>query len=117
MTITTKVPPEQLEKYFDTFSKHYLMRESTNAVDIEVLMPELGDQFEAEGAHLAGISYDPRSRAIDIELDGGDHRAYKPSEVWVVEDDDGFLKAMEMVQADGTREVVRVRKLGVRRAD
>ena len=117
VAVTTKVPPEQLEKYFDTFSKRYLMRESTTAVDIEVLSSDLGDQYEAEGSHLAGIGYDPHKKSIEIELEGGDHRVFNPTEVWVVEEDDGFLKAIEIVQRDGTREVVRVRKLGVRRAD
>jgi hypothetical protein len=117
MPTTTKVSPDRLEKYFDTFSKHFLMHESTNAVDVEVLTPELGDQYEVEGAHLAGITYDPRAKAIEIEFEGGDHRVYKPSEVWVVEEADGFVNAIEMVQPDGTREVVRIKRLGVRRRE
>jgi hypothetical protein len=116
MLMTTKVPPERLEKYFDTFSKHFLMHESTNAADVEVLTADLGDQFEAEGAHLRGISYDPHGQSVEIQLEGGDHRSYKPSEVWVVEEDDGFVRAIEMVQPDGTRELVRIRRLGVRRS-
>ena len=110
---TTKIPEERLQNYFDTFSKHFLVHESTNAADVEVLTSELGDQFEAEGARLFGISYDPHTRSIDIELEGDDHRVYNPSEVWVLEEEDGFLKAVEMVQPDGTREVVRIRRLGV----
>ena len=113
MRTTSKVPPDRLLNYFDTFSKHFLMRESTNAADVEVLTSELGDQFEAEAARLMGVSYDSHTNSIDIELEGGDHRVYNPSEVWVIEEEDGFLKAIEMAQPDGTREVVRIRRLGV----
>ncbi len=113
MMTTTRIPEERLQNYFDSFSKHFLLHESTNAVDVEVLTAELGDQFEAEGAHMLGISYDPHTKSIDIDLEGGDHRVYNPSEVWVIEEEDGFLKAIEMASADGTREVVRIRRLGV----
>ena len=111
--MTTRIPEERLQNYFDSFSKHFLLQESTNAADVEVLTSELGDQFVAEGARLMGISYDPHTRSIDIEIESDDHRVYNPSEVWVIEEEDGFLKAIEMVQPDGTREVVRIRRLGV----
>jgi hypothetical protein len=114
---TMKIPPDRLEKYFDTFSRHFVMRESTNAIDVEVLSSRLGDQFEAEGAQLAGISYDPHNETVDIEVKGGNHRVYKPTEVWVVEETGGFLKAIELVQSDGTREILRIRRLGVRERD
>ena len=117
MDQTTRIPPDRLEKYFDAFSKHFVMRESTNAIDVEVLSSRLGDQYEAEGAQLAGISYDPHKETVEIEVKGGDHRVYKPTEVWVVEETDGFLKAIELVQSDGTREILHIRRLGVRKRD
>ena len=64
---TKRVTNDQLETYFDRFTRHFLMRESTNAVDVEVLAPESGDQFEAQGAHLLGITFDPRSNALEFE--------------------------------------------------
>jgi radical SAM superfamily enzyme with C-terminal helix-hairpin-helix motif len=114
MLSTTKIPRDQLEAYFDKFTKHFLRNESTNAVDVEVLTPELGDQYEAEGAHLVGVTYDPKSNAVELALESGDHRVYRPVEVWTLEDSDGFVKAIEIVHKDGAREVVRVRRLGVR---
>ena len=59
---TTRVPSDQLKTYFDKFTRHFLLRESTNAVDVELLSPDLGDQFAAEGArevarvHRLGIT-------------------------------------------------------------
>jgi uncharacterized protein DUF5335 len=114
MPTTTNVPRERLEQYFDTFTKRFLRRESTDVVDVNVMAEDLGDQVAAEGAHLIGITYEPRTDTVELELEGGDLRTYKPTEVWVVEEDDGFLRAIEMVRPDGTREIVRVRRLGVR---
>jgi hypothetical protein len=114
MQATTKLPSERLEAYFDAFTKHFLRNETTNTADVEVVSKEWGDQFEAEGAHLVGVSYDPRSAALDFFYEGGDHRVYSPAEVWTVEETDGFVRAIEIVNRDGSREVVRVRRLGVR---
>ena len=58
-----------------------------------------------------------RGPALEVELESGGLRAYRPKEVWTVEEDDGFIRAIEIVRDDDTREIVRVRRLGVRRAD
>jgi hypothetical protein len=117
MQVTTKVPHDRLEKYFDDFTKHYLRNESTNAADVELLAPQWGDQLEAEGAHLVGVTYDPKDNALELTFEAGQHRTYHPTEIWTVEDTDGFVKAIEVVHEDGAREVVRVRRLGVRPRD
>jgi hypothetical protein len=111
---TKRIPNDQLEDYFAKFTKHFLLRESTNAVDVEVLAPDWGDQFAAEGAHLRGITYDPKDKALEFELEAGDHRIFNPREVWTAEEFDGFVKAIEVVREDGTREIARVNRLGVR---
>lgn len=117
MSVTRRLNHDEIEPYFDAFSKHFLAVDATDVADIEVLMPNLGDQYVAEGAHLAGITYDRQHNELDIELDGGDHRSMSPKEVWSVEEDDGFVSAIEIVRDDDTKEIVRIRRLGVRRAD
>lgn len=111
---TTKIPADQLEARFDKFTKRFLLRESTTAADVEILAPDWGDQFAFQGAHLRGITYDPKERAIEFSLDGGDHRVLQPKEVWTVEEPDGFIKAIEIVHDDSTREIVSVNRFGVR---
>ena len=110
---TTRVPNDQLKTYFDKFTRHFLLRESTDAVDVEILSLDSGDQFAAEGAHLYGITYDPKDNALEFEIEGGDHRVTKPKGVWTAEEFDGFVKAIEIVRDDGTREVARVNRLGI----
>ena len=113
---TRKIPRDQLETYFNAFTKHFLAHESTNAVDVELVAPDWGDQFAAEGAHLFGITYDPKDDALEFELEGGDHRIQHPREVWVAEEIDTFIKAIQVVRDDGAREIARVNRLGVRTA-
>ena len=114
---TKKIPNDQLKDYFDRFTKHFLLHDSTTAVDVEVIAPDWGDAFAAEGAHLFGITYDPKEKALEFELEAGDHRVFNPKEVWTAEEFDGFVKAVQIVKEDGSREVARVNRLGVRRAD
>jgi hypothetical protein len=111
---TRSIPRDQLQEYFDAFTKHFLTYESTDAVDVELIAPDWGDQFLAEGAHLYGISYDPKDDAIEFELEGGDHRILHPREVWVAEEIDTFVKAIQVVRDDGSREVARANRLGIR---
>ena len=113
MSATIQIPREQLERYFDEFTKRFLRDGSPEAVDVEVLAPELGDQFATEGARLVGITYDPHDNALEFELDSGDHRAYEPQEVWVIEEPDGFVSDIEVVRADGLREIVHVKRVGL----
>jgi hypothetical protein len=116
MAITKRLPGEKLEAYFNDFSRRFLMRESTDVADVEALSPELGDQYVAENAHLIGLTYDPHTNALDIALEGGDHRAYRPKEIWTIEEDDGFIRAIEIIGEDNAREIVRIRRFSVRRA-
>jgi hypothetical protein len=111
---TKKIPHDQLKDYFDRFTKHFLLRESTNAVDVEVIAPDWGGQFAAEGAHLFGITYDPKERAIEFALEAGTHRVLGFNEVWTEEEFDGFVKAIQIVKEDGAREIASVRRMGVR---
>jgi hypothetical protein len=110
---TRRIPREELETYFDKFTKHFLAHESTNRVDVELVAPDWGDQFAAEGAHLYGITYDPKDDALEFELEGADHRILHPQEVWVAEEIDTFVKAIQVVRDDGRREIARVNRLGV----
>ena len=114
MSATIRIPRDRLARYFDAFTQRFLKDGSPEAVDVELLAPDLGDQFAAAGARLVGITYDPHDNALEFELESGDHRAFQPHEVWVIEEPDGFLSAIEVVRANGWREVVRVQRVGLR---
>ena len=114
MATTRRIPRDQLEAYFDAFSKKFLLDDSRDAADVQVLSPDWGGQYVAEGVHLSGISYDPHDNALDFVLETGDHRVYQPAEVWAIEERDGFVSTIDIVQLDGVRHVVTVKKVGLR---
>jgi hypothetical protein len=117
MSETKRLSPDHMQEYFDGFSKRFLHKSSTPVVDVEVLSPDRGDQIESEGERLIGISYEPGTRALEVELESGGRRAFKPKEVWAIEEDDGFIQALEIIRDDDTKEIVRVRRQAIRRAD
>jgi hypothetical protein len=116
MSETKQISPDRMQQYFDGFSKRFLRNDSAS-VDVEVLGMDLGDQVESEGVRLIGITYEPRTRELEVELESGDLRSFKPKEVWAIEEDDGFISALEIVRDDDTKEIVRVRRQAIRRAD
>jgi uncharacterized protein DUF5335 len=115
MSVTTQIPRDRLADYFEAFTKRFLRDGSPEAVDVEVLEPDWGHQVPLQGARLVGITYTKGTNTLEFELDVGDHRIYEPQEVWVVEEPDGFLDAIEVVLPDGSREVVSVKRVGLRR--
>ena len=107
---TTKLPRERLARYFEDFTKRFLADGAGEKVDIEVLDRERGDQRAAAAVRLRGITYDTQSNALEFSLAAGDHRVYEPESVWVKEESDGFLSAIEVGRPDGAREVVTLRR-------
>jgi hypothetical protein len=107
---TRKIPENELQEFFAKFTKNFLLRETTNRVDLEVLAGDLGDQFEAENSGIFGITYEPKEKSLEFELQGGDHRIMNPKEVWVAEEFDGFIKSIEVVMQDGTRQLMTVKR-------
>ena len=100
---------QKLEKpkwraFFDAVSKLL----EGKVAEVEVASLKLGDQTEAEWLPLLGVTYDPRDDIMDIELDGLDHIINKPREIYL---DNGVagLTCLEIVDADGVRQIVKLR--------
>src|SRR5688572_12138085 len=69
MSVTTRIPEDRLAEYFAAFTKKFLLDESPEAVDVEVVEPDWGEQVLAQNAHLIGITYEPKTRRLEFELD------------------------------------------------
>jgi hypothetical protein len=111
---TKRVPPAEWKGVFEKFTREYLRDDLPETVTIEVVSPELGDQVAARDARLLGLTYDPKSMALEIALDGADHLVFRPAEIWVIENEtDGFIESIDLVRADGTKEIVYLRRAGV----
>ncbi|MDQ7040748.1 MAG: DUF5335 family protein [Rhodothermus sp.] len=116
MAVTKQLPQEQWQEYFDNFTRTFLEDLNPEAAVVEVLDPRLGDQFESDYARVIGISYDPKDNVFEVALEGVDHLVYRPREIWVVEEDDGFVSTIEVVRGDGTKEIIRLQHVGLQRA-
>jgi Family of unknown function (DUF5335) len=103
MTIR-KLDKTNWRAFFDRLSK---LPEGKQA-EIEVASLALGDQVEAEWLPLLGITYDPKDDLVEVALDGVDHMIPKPREIHV---DEGFegLVAVEIVDAQGTKQIIKLR--------
>jgi hypothetical protein len=75
---------------------------------IEVGSLAIGDQFEAQWLPLYGLVYDPKDDLVEVAMEGVDHMIPKPREIYadVV---GGGLITLEIVDAEGRREIVRLK--------
>ena len=116
MQTTIRIRSGERAAYFDSYTKRFLQDNSPELMDLEATSLKLGDQFVADGALLAGIAYEGETRTLELAFDTGEHRIYEPKEVWVVEEADGSLISIEIVDREGGAEVVEIRPAGPRRS-
>lgn len=102
---TRKLDKSQWRTFFDRLSKTL---EGTQA-EIEVASLSLGDQVEAKWLPLHGITYDPNDDLVEVALEGLDHMIRKPREIFL-EDWTRGLMTLEIVDAGGTKQVVKLRE-------
>jgi len=76
--------------------------------EIEIVSLDLGNQVEAKWLPLLGIVYDPKNDIIEVALEGLDHMIRKPREVYV-DDDQGELASLEIIDSDGVRQIINLR--------
>lgn len=75
--------------------------------EIEVVSLNLGDQIEAEWAPLIGVTYDRKNDLIEIALEEMDHLIHSPRELYIDYAVGEVVAAIEIVDADGNRQIVR----------
>lgn len=100
-----KLDKTQWRAFFDDLSKVLEGKEA----EIEVASLALGSQVEAEWLPLYGVTYDPKDDLVEVALEGLDHMVRKPREIYV-EGEAGALASFEIVDADGVKQVVRLRQ-------
>ena len=102
---TRKLDKRQWRTVFDRLSKTLEGKQA----EIEVVSLCLGDQVEAEWLPLHGITYDPNNDLVEVALEGLDHMIRKPRKVFL-EDQSQELMSLEIVDADGTKQVIKLRE-------
>jgi len=112
MAATKQIQRDEWERYFDDFVRRHIEHDPPKAATVEVISLAIGDQLEA-ASQLSGIAYDPKSNALEVLMEDVDHLVFYPTEIWVLEDEDGFISALDVVSADGTKEIVHIQRSGV----
>jgi hypothetical protein len=99
-----KLEKSEWSVYFDLIAKTLTGKRA----EIEVASLNHGDQIEAEWLPFYGISYDPRDDLIALALEGHDHLIHKPREIYI-EGEGLELSSLEVIDADGVRQIVVLR--------
>jgi len=99
------LPKTEWQGYCDRMSKWLVGRQA----EIEVTGLSFGVHTAAKWLPLLGITYDPKSDLVEVALEGVDHLIHQPREI-AVEDGPEGLTAMEIVDADKRRQIVKLRE-------
>lgn len=113
MVSAKQLSPDEWQRYFDGLTKRFFRDLNPETAYVELISRELGDQVLTDRARVIGLSYDPHSNAFEIALEGLDHLVYRPREITVGERDDGFPEWVEVTRDDGSREIIRLRSVGI----
>jgi len=104
-----KITKRQWQKYFDTFSLTFLKDKQPEYSEIQVMSEQLGVQPQTKWTLLKGISYDPKSDMLEIQVDKMEHMIAHPKEIYVNEEDNGWLTGMMIIQKGGERNIIDIR--------
>ena len=104
MTQMQNVPRDEWRPFFDRMSQGLLGKWA----EVEAASLDLGDQIVAEWVPLLGITYDSNDDLVDVALDRANHLIRRPRQI-MVEEADGGLKSVTVLDAGGTRHIVRLK--------
>ncbi|WOJ90037.1 DUF5335 domain-containing protein [Methylocapsa polymorpha] len=77
--------------------------------EIEASSLALGNQAQTEWLPLIGLVYDPKDDIVEVALQGLDHMIQKPRDIYV-EDADGLLASVEIVDGEGVKQIVKLKE-------
>ena len=98
---TEALNSERWQPFFDRISKTLKGR----PVRVEVTSLAIGDQIEAEGLALLGITYEPKDDVIELALEGLHHTIRSPLQVFV-EHEGTLVASIEVVDATGEKQII-----------
>jgi AraC-like DNA-binding protein len=99
------VPETEWSNFFDRMANALLGKWA----EIEVASLDLRDQVVAEWVPLLGITYEASHDLVDVGLDRVSHLIRHPREV-IVEQGTSGLASVAILDADGARQIVRLRE-------
>lgn len=91
------------QPYLDGASRRF----SGRGVELEILNHEDGRQFEGRLRRCFGMSYDPHTDSFQVISEKLEHTIEHPRQIFVAEEGEE-LQAVEVVEEDGTKHIIRV---------
>ncbi len=108
MAQTKKIDQERWSEFLSMFSNGNRGRR----VAIEVADMAIGDQPLTDAAPLFAIDYDPADKGDDLVITTGrdevdyTHKISAPVENWELQDDNGKVVALEVIDRNGAKTIV-----------
>lgn len=99
-----KIEKPKWAQFFDWVSTSSLGQRA----ELEIASLQIGSQIEAEWLPLLGLVYEPKDDTLEVVLEGVDHLIHKPREIYV-DEGPGGLQSLMIVDADGARQILRLR--------
>ncbi|MGD8426468.1 MAG: DUF5335 family protein [Balneolaceae bacterium] len=106
---TKKIDKKEWKQYFDSFSMKFLKDEQPEYIEIQILSETLGAQTEMSWTPLKGITYDPKSDLLEIQIDKMEHLISHPEEIYVEEVENGWVTGMQITQKSGEKNIIDIR--------
>lgn len=104
-----KIAKKQWQKYFDTFSQKFLKDDQPEYVEIQIISEEIGVQPETKWTILKGLTYDPKSDILEVQVENMEHNISHPEEIYVNEEENGWLTGMMVIQEGGEKNILDIR--------
>ena len=101
--MAAQIDRNQWAPFLDVLTKSLIGKQA----EIEVVSLSLGDQIEAEWVPMIGITYDRKNDLIEIALEGMDHLIRSPRELFVDYAVGDVVAAIEIVDDEGNRQIVK----------
>ena len=101
----TEIDRSRWAPFLDTVTNSLIGKRA----EIEVVSLDQGDHIQAEWTPLIGITYDRKNDLIEIALDELDHMVRSPRQLFVDYGVGGILAAIEIIDGDGNRQIVKLK--------
>lgn len=104
-----RIERNEWQKYFDNFSKNFLKDDQPEYAEIRILNESMGAQPATQWLLLKGITYDEKGDLLDIQFDNFNRMIQHPREIYVDENSDGWVMSFEVIESDGTKDIIETR--------
>ena len=102
---TLQLQRTQWQPYFNRVSRSL----SGERAEVETAGLTLGNQINQKWAPLNGLAYDPKDDIFEIVTDDMDHLIAHPKDIYV--DEAGTaLRSIDVIDADGNHQIVKLRQ-------